>query len=146
MANTSLSCLCVIQLLESDIHVMFYCQLYLHLYLFTCYCPLKFGRRKYGDSSVRTLKVMGKFCMYMKVHGALLCATGKFTGKYNVYPLWIYNIMIVLGEVLPMFGMTIQSYDRTRGSNTRYHTTIRSYDHTRSALRPIYDLMIILGY
>ena len=54
--------------------------------------------------------------------------------------------MIVLGAVIPVFGITIQDYDRTKGSNTRSHMTIQYYDCTMSVLRPIYDIMIVLGY
>ena len=53
--------------------------------------------------------------------------------------------MIVLGLVLSVFVMTIQSYDTNKGTNTPSCMTIRSYNHTRSVLRPIYYLTIVLG-
>ena len=37
--------------------------------------------------------------------------------------------MIILGEVLPVFGITVRSYDCTRGSNTHSHMTIQFYGY-----------------
>ena len=107
------------------------------LYLFTCYCQFYFWRRKYANISVRTQKVTGQFCTYPKGHRALIWATGKVTWKYHPCPLWPYDLIIVLGEVLTVFGMTIRSYYCTGGSNTRSHMTIQYYDCTRSVIRRI---------
>ena len=60
-------------------------------------------------SSVRTRKVTEQYYTLL-----------EFTGQYHPCPLWLYNIMIVLGSLLPVFLMIILSYDRTRVSNTRY--------------------------
>ena len=95
--------------------------------------------------AIRVYKVHRQFCTYPKGHRALICSTVKVTGHYHPCPLWLYDLMIALRSVLPMFGINIQSYGLTRGSNTRLCMNIQSYGFTRSVLRQIYDIMIVLG-
>ena len=74
-------------------------QLYLYLYLFTCYCPLEFVRRKYADISVRTQK-------------------GYRSVLYVPKRSWFVTMRDWKGhgEVSPMPIIPIRSNHHTRGS------------------------------
>ena len=84
--------------------------------------------------SVRTWKFPGQYYMKQEV-----------TGQYHPWPLWPYNLMFILGALLPMFVITILPYDHIRGSNTCSRMTMGSYHPNRSVLIPIYDLHILLA-